>query len=131
MKIKISEATPNQLNHLVAGCEGVELTLGQYNRLIVDGRMSAGQSMLAPYKPSTDWAQGGPIIEREQITIGYYAKVRGGLGVCATRAKVFDDKGWCLMYGDTPLIAAMRCFVTSKLGKEVDVPDELNQGENK
>ena len=74
---------------------------------------------------STDWAQGGPIIEGEQITIGYYAKGRGGLGVCATRAKVFDNMGWCLMYGDTPLIAAMRCFVASKLGDEVDVPDEL------
>lgn len=80
-----------------------------------------------PHTPlfSTDWTQGGPIIEREQIAIGYYAKVRGGLGVCATRAKVFDDKGWCLMYGDTPLIAAMRCFVASKLGDEVDVPNEL------
>ena len=28
-------------------------------------------------------------------------------------------------FGPTPLIAAMRCFVASKLGDEVDVPDEL------
>lgn len=28
-------------------------------------------------------------------------------------------------YGPTPLIAAMRCFVASKLGDEVEVPDEL------
>jgi len=27
--------------------------------------------------------------------------------------------------GDTPLIAAMRCYVASKLGDEVDVPEEL------
>ena len=27
--------------------------------------------------------------------------------------------------GPTPLIAAMRCFVASRLGDEVDVPEEL------
>jgi hypothetical protein len=27
----------------------------------------------------------------------------------------------------TPLIAAMRCYVASKLGDEVDVPDELTE----
>ena len=27
--------------------------------------------------------------------------------------------------GPTPLIAAMRCYVASKLGDEVDVPEEL------
>jgi len=28
-------------------------------------------------------------------------------------------------YGDTPLIAAMRCFIAAKLGEVVDVPVEL------
>ncbi len=27
--------------------------------------------------------------------------------------------------GPTPLIAAMRCYVASKLGDEVDIPEEL------
>jgi hypothetical protein len=27
--------------------------------------------------------------------------------------------------GPTPLVAAMRCYVASKLGDEVEVPDEL------
>lgn len=27
-------------------------------------------------------------------------------------------------YGPTPLIAAMRCYVASKLGEEVEIPDE-------
>ena len=31
----------------------------------------------------------------------------------------------------TPLIAAMRCFVASKIGEEVNVPDELVKGETK
>jgi len=29
--------------------------------------------------------------------------------------------------GTTPLIAAMRCYVASKLGDEVDIPTELIQ----
>jgi len=40
-----------------------------------------------------------------------------------TPAQQLDhDEG---VYGPTPLIAAMRCFVASKLGEEVDVPQEL------
>jgi hypothetical protein len=29
-------------------------------------------------------------------------------------------------YGPTPLIAAMRCYVASKLGDEVELPEELS-----
>ena len=28
-------------------------------------------------------------------------------------------------FGPTPLIAAMRCYVTSKLGDEVEIPEAL------
>ena len=115
MKIKTSELKDTALDWAVS----MVVENSRRFPIWLDGKPSS----YAAY--STDWAQGGPIIEREQIVIGYYAKIRGGLGVCATRAKVFDDKGWCLMYGETPLIAAMRCFVASKLGDEVDVPNEL------
>ena len=58
---------------------------------------------------SADWAHGGPIIEREKM------------GVFPTHG------GWAagLQSGPTPLIAAMRCYVASVLGDEVDVPEEL------
>ena len=66
---------------------------------------------------STDWAQGGPIIERERICIA------------ATPSAHWDartsDYPPRYISGATPLIAAMRCFVASKLGDEVDAPDEL------
>ena len=66
------------------------------------------------YTPSTDWAQGGPIIEREEIVIFLeYPKEWG-----ATDGNY--SKG-----GDTPLIAAMRCYVASKLGDDIDLPKEL------
>jgi hypothetical protein len=67
---------------------------------------------------STDWAQGGPIIDRERICLidqgGDYWQ---GLW------------GWKEAFGPTPMIAAMRCYVAGKMGDEVDVPEELLQGE--
>lgn len=65
-----------------------------------------------PY--STDWAHGGPIIEREHIALwseGYdwEAKQYG------------QHESWA----ETPLTAAMRCLVASKLGDTVEVPSEL------
>ena len=105
--MKVSELTGAALDWAVAKCEGEEVRLikGQLEALWTDNG----------YKPSTDWAQGGPIIEREKTAIkenGYghwFAKVGAGK--------------W--MRGPTPLIAAMRCYVTSKLGSEVEIPEEL------
>ena len=40
-------------------------------------------------------------------------------------SKVFDSKKVIWEYGHTDLVAAMRCYVTSKLGEEVEIPDAL------
>jgi hypothetical protein len=76
---------------------------------------------------STDWAQGGPIIEREKIAVlpdefsfGWEA-----------RTCHFDGEDEDVSKGETPLIAAMRCYVASKLGDEVEIPVELTKGESK
>ena len=68
---------------------------------------------------STDWAQGGPIIEREKITIFQTGKDWMGY--------IWEDTE---SFGPTPLIAAMRCYVTSKLGDEVEIPEELTNVRN-
>ena len=61
MKVKTSEAERQVLNYLVAQCEGIELTNYSGNLFIrYDGD---------GWQPTTDWAQGGPIIEREGITV--------------------------------------------------------------
>ena len=74
-------------------------------------------------KYSSDWSQGGPIIEREKITL-----VSGTFTYFDTSepyvAHIYQGKD-IFAYGDTPLIAAMRCYVASKLGDTVDVPEEL------
>jgi hypothetical protein len=71
-------------------------------------------SSFITYSPSFDWSQGGPIIGRERICLidqgGDYWQALWG---------------WKEAFGPTPLVAAMRCYVASKLGDEVEVPDEL------
>jgi len=73
------------------------------------------------YSPSTNWAQGGPIIEREGINIGTIDALNGPYWEAHMPYGMSDDFG----AGPTPLIAAMRCYVDSKLGDEVEVPEEL------
>lgn len=121
--MKTSELTGDALDWAVAKCEGIELIDGCYNRLLVDGRMSIGQSMLSPYKPSTNWAQGGWIVEREKIGFWAYTLDEEGNENPGWYAETFE--GYC-QTGTTPLIAAMRCYVASKLGDEVEVPEGLN-----
>ena len=76
------------------------------------------------YAPSINWAQGGPIIEREGIVVD----IRKEYGWIAAREFWYlEDKAdhdLCST-GETYLIAAMRCYVASKLGDEVDVPEEV------
>ena len=74
------------------------------------------------FHPSTDWAQGGPIIEREEIALEPMTHDEHGDGWLATRV---EGPAVCMEFGPTPLIAAMRCFVASRLGDEVEVPEEL------
>lgn len=113
--MRTNELTGAALDWAVAKCEGIELENGCYNRLLVDGRMSKGQSMLVPFKPSTDWQQGGAIIERERITVIAMPK---GSWATSTPLHTFHQP--------TPLIAAMRCYVASKMGDSVQLPEQLN-----
>lgn len=72
------------------------------------------------WQPSNNWAQSGSIIERERLHI------------CPDDDQwVVHKDGLVFGYGRTPLVAAMRCYITSKLGPEVEVPDELLPKETK
>jgi len=74
------------------------------------------------WQPSTDWAQAGPIIERERLCI----TPREGYWDCFVHDRLFEDDGTDhFSIGETPLIAAMRCYVASKLGDEIEIPEEL------
>lgn len=73
------------------------------------------------YSPSTRWSQAGPIIEREQITL----HIAAGRSLAYVEAEFMSDEVThytAAADGETPLIAAMRAFVSSKLGNEVELP---------
>ena len=101
--MKTSELTGAALDWAVAKSEG---------HIRPDGGFYAGQQGRPLARYSTDWAQGGPIIEREGIQI-----VRRG-DFCWEALRDADGV-FCL--GRKPLIAAMRCYVASKLGDEIDI----------
>lgn len=72
------------------------------------------------FSPSTNWKQGGPIIERERISVVDVD------GYDFWKADKLDKEAIpVISYGPTPLIAAMRCFCASRLGDEVEIPEEL------
>jgi hypothetical protein len=119
MKVKTSEAKEQVLGYLVAKCEGLEV-------YFEDGLVClVGQPFDTYWKywnPTTDWAQGGPIIEREEIALEPMTHDKFGDGWLATR---IEGPAVCMEFGLTMLIAAMRCYVVGILGDEVEVPDEL------
>jgi hypothetical protein len=64
---------------------------------------------------STNWAHGGPIIERQRIGLAAYEDGTWG-------GYTFDHAAGQLALdyeGPTALVAAMRCYVASKFGVEV------------
>lgn len=64
------------------------------------------------FRPSVEWEDGGQIIEREKISISpSYSEWCASILLC--------DAGD--VYGPTPLIAAMRAFVASKFGEEIEL----------
>ena len=82
-----------------------------------------------PFQPSTDWSQGGQIIERERINIEGKVGWSPGSNAFGPYFKAWQglhhDDPDVSEYGPTPLIAALRCYVASKLGTEITVPKEL------
>jgi hypothetical protein len=125
--MKTSELTGQALDWAVAKCEG-DVTELMYDGITwgfkLDGKikvLAKGWAISMMWNPSTDWALGGPIIERENI--GLVCQQIGSTQGCAYRHTENGEVFY--YYGPTPLIAAMRCYVASKLGDEVEIPKEL------
>jgi hypothetical protein len=126
MKIKTNELTGAALNWAVAKAEGktpkIQCTSFRdafiYRVYLGWSYEHSSSGSIVEYRPSKDWAEGGPIIEREWIDLHC---VNDSLW----EAECPAPGGLAMQNGPTPLIAAMRCYVASKLGDEVDVPDEI------
>lgn len=124
MKLKTQDLIGAALDWAVAS---LEKPADGHLLLLVDGQIVIRRTVLNHTYDficpcSTNWAQGGPIIERERIGLDYYpdgGHPDGGAWGAAT------CEGMVHCVGPTPLIAAMRAYVASRLGDEVEVPDEL------
>lgn len=122
MLIKTSELTGDALDYAVA------VSLGWFVR----EDFKYGRMMFAPGKSnwessapnfSSDPALAYPIIDRERIGV-WPSDSREGMWASRPDYKVYPER-LPPSYGPTSLIAAMRCYVASKMGDEVDVPEEL------
>ena len=130
MKVKTSELIGRPLDYAAAiALVGTYLqfdTAGTW-RITIDGRnraLSRGWSTAQNFSPSTDWSQGGLIIEALRDYAKHQLLIESdgdNVHVLSWPSEHVHFSG----YGPTVLIAAMRCFVASKLGDEVEVPEEL------
>jgi len=133
--IKVAETTEPQLDWLVAKCEGLPLRFDPmgFKKDAPDSAEAGwwlwlaqpGSMLIGPggdtmdrrrYSPSTNWAQGGPLTEREGISTVFHEQ--GHWTASNLHGTVCGE-------GPTPLIAAMRVHVYSKLGETAEVPEEL------
>ena len=123
MKVKTSELIDAALDWAVAKCEGKNGVLHDdgITRCIVIAAPSGVYK--GTWRPSLNWAQGGPIIEREGIQINFMRF--DSPPYWTAHAEDLINKMRVGAWAPTPLIAAMRCFVSSKLGDTVDIPEEL------
>lgn len=120
--MKVADLTGALLDYWVARAEG-KLLCSEWDSSAVDGILiGTGEGDLEPFAPSTDWAHGGPIIEREHLVVWPYRLLdyedrANGVqqDYAAKRIGMFDPQA----IGSTYLIAAMRAYVAGRFGAEV------------
>jgi hypothetical protein len=106
-RLRVWEFTGAELDLLVAQACG-----------IADARIEDGVCLREnrrPFQPSTQWADGGPILTQAAISVWRYPHL-DSWHACTNFDFVRDEglrtKHYC--QGPTPLIAAMRSFVASR-----------------
>lgn len=110
MKVKTDELQSTALAWAVAKVLKLEVDATDKTVMFYEGE---------PFMPDTYWQQGGPIIEQNKIDVMW-----SGDRWCAYTMTP-DGQSQLITEGDTPLLAAMRGFVASRMGDEVNVPDDL------
>lgn len=121
MKINTSELSGVALDWAVAMAVGMTPSTfsgGMISYGEVSVRVNHG---LDTWSPSTDWSQGGPLIERFRVDI---ITERAGMVAAYSCGEEYQPLT-SDYYGSTALIATCRAIVAAKLGDEVDVPEGL------
>lgn len=118
MKVKVSKTKNKQLNWMVAKALGFVKISVWDDGIFVCKKHSFEDSLL--WQPTVDPSQGYPIIEEELLSPTPLLDANCAL----IRWECYDWKGKGEeFYGATALIAAMRTFVSSRLGDEVEIPE--------
>lgn len=128
--MKTSELSGAALDWAVAKCvdDGDIIFIGRQAFTYCDPTTNDGMSRVL-FSPAYNWFQGGPIIEREKIKVApnlngtWLGQIRHEKDHPRVAQKVLT--GWTNQHGPSPLIAAMRCYVASKLGDDVAIPKEI------
>lgn len=123
MKYKTVELEDALLDAAAAKAEGQALH-HRHGKLVVEILPGGNEPDYdSPLPFCSDWRYGGPIIEREKISL--WAPAHPHWDSWAATSVELQRKTAGIgapRYGPTPLIAAMRAFVTSKFGDEVELP---------
>lgn len=127
MKVKVSEATPLQLDWMVAKCLASVHKDAVLNGTVMHGWWISGLFVdpnywisLDEFKPTTNWSQGGPVFSKARIGAMFHPEWDSDWGAWPSEGDDHQE-----VMGETELIAKARCFVASRLGAEMDVPEDL------
>lgn len=129
VRVNVHQLTGAALDLAVAKCEGWawDVDTGEHLlKLVVPGQDHWGgpsirRRELRELAYSTDWSQGGPIIDREHISTNWLdTQWQANVGFDPESGESDADEA-----GPTSLVAAMRCYVSWKLGEMVEVPEVL------
>jgi hypothetical protein len=118
MKVRVSEAEGQVLDYLVAQAMGKKIYRSKSGRWMTANYGDFNPRHGTPwFEPTRSWGYAGLIIELEKIELNLSENEW-----VATR---IEPPAVSEARSLRPLIAVMRCYVISKLGDEVEVPDEL------
>jgi hypothetical protein len=120
VEVQVSEATTPQINWLVAKIMGSTRLPNGHITWPLDLTQAVSPSC---WFPATNWSQGGPIIEKEFISL-IRTPLSGHWSAYWTKDTT-EGAVETKQDGPTALIAALRCFIAYTLGEVVEVPKEL------
>jgi hypothetical protein len=133
-RIEVEKLNNDELDYWVARAEGITHppTLRDMEPGFVMTESSGSDedghfSCFVAYSPSTDWNIAGNIIHREKIGLDTW---QGQWGAQFTYARPSAEDKFSpshhRMLGDTPMVAAMRTYVSLKFGPYFDVDKNGN-----
>lgn len=120
MKRNTAELEGALLDAAVAKAEGLPVHPGRGRYMVA---APIDQRWAHEFAFSTLWRDGGPIIERERIaTVSTQGEWMAWHASFIEVGGSVESEGNVTAFGPTPLIAAMRAYVASKFGEEVELP---------